>query len=343
MKKINLALVGYGFSGSTFHLPTIKENKNYHIKYIMTRNKDRQAQAKRDCKDVIIATDYSQILNDHTVDVVILATSNKVHYAYTKEALEHGKHVVCEKPFVKSYKTAKKLFDLAEEKNLILRVFHNRKYDGDVLTLKQLLNDIDFGKIVSFHARFDQFKPEIGENWRFKNVEMGGLFYDLAPHLVHYTIDLFGMPKKVYNKLYKDRANMTVDDRFEMILYYDTFECHLSAQMLARDPNPKFQIIGTHATYTKYGYDEPETIHTRQKDIYQLDQQNSYLVDNHKHKESIKVLKGKHYLFYELLAQHIYKKPEKDIDKFLSLGVIHIMEMAMKSQNTEKIIEIKTI
>ena len=343
MKKINLALIGYGFAGSAFHLPTILKNPNYNVKYIMTGNKERQARAKKECAHAIIVTDYNQVLKDDDVDLVVLATSNSIHYSYTRAALLKGKHVVCEKPFVETYDQAKELFHLADEKNLILRVFHNRKYDGDILTIKKLIKENGFGKIVSFSSRFDQFDPVIGENWRFKKVDMGGLFYDLGPHVIHYAIDLFGMPKKVYSKLYKDREGMLVDDRFEITLYYDELTCYLGGQKLERDYKPKFQIVGTHATYSKYGFDDPETINSKQKQIYQEDSTRSELIDNDQNRETIKLLKGKHYMFYDLLEKHIKEKPSIDEDQKLAISVILIMEMAMKSVELNQEVDIKSI
>lgn len=340
MNKIVTALIGYGFSGSTFHLPPLVHNPNYKIKYVMTRNEIRQNEAKKDCKGVMIATTYEEILKDKEVDLIIIATSNSVHYQYTKEALLHGKHVVCEKPFVESYNLAKELYDLAEQKGLVLRVFHNRKYDGDFLTVQNLLKEKNFGDIISFSTRFDQFKPEIGENWRFKKVDMAGNFYDLAPHLVHHVVALFGKPNKVYNKIYHDRPGILVDDHFEMILYYDQLTCYIGAEMLDRDPKPRMFVVGTNATYTKYEFDYPDTVDVKQEDVYQKRQMRSEFIDNSMHIEKIKVLKGKHYYFYELLAAHITNKPKVDEDKDLALLVILVMEMAMKSALTNKEVEI---
>lgn len=176
MSKINVALVGYGMSGREFHLPTLMNNSSYHVKLAQTRSEKNRNDLKALCPDVKIVSDYEEILADEEIDLVVITAPNDVHYSYTKDALLRGKHVVCEKPFVGRYEEALELFKLAEEKNLILRVFHNRKYDGDILTLKDLMKKRDFGKIVSFSTRFSRYRPEIGDNWRFKKTVMGGLF-----------------------------------------------------------------------------------------------------------------------------------------------------------------------
>ncbi len=343
MKKIVTAIVGYGFSGSTFHLPPIKHNESYQIKLVMTRSEKNQAQLKKDYPSAKIVTTYEEILNDKEIDLIVIATSNAVHYSYTKDALMHGKHVVCEKPFVETYEIAKELYDLARDKNLVLRVFHNRKYDGDILTVHELIKNKDFGDIVSYSTRFDQYKPDIGDNWRFKKVDMAGNFYDLAPHLVHHVVSLFGLPKRVYNQVFHDRKHISVDDHFEMILYYDHVTCYIGAEMLDRDPKPRQMIVGTKATYTKYEFDVPDTVDFKPENLYQDRQMKSDYIADPNNPQHIDVLKGQHYRFYDLLAKHIYEKPKEDEDERLALSVVLVMEMAMKSSLEHKDMEIPQI
>ncbi|MDY0278124.1 MAG: Gfo/Idh/MocA family oxidoreductase [Acholeplasma sp.] len=117
MKKINVALIGYGMSGRTFHLPPIVRNNNYEIKMVMTRNPKNQEDLISEYPGIQIITSFDEAVNNKEIDLVVIATANLVHYEYTKKTLENGKHVVCEKPFVKTYAEAKELFDLANKNN----------------------------------------------------------------------------------------------------------------------------------------------------------------------------------------------------------------------------------
>lgn len=340
MHQIVTAVVGYGMSGRLFHLPPLAKNPNYRIKSVMTRNEKNQNDLKRDYPSVEIVTNYHDIIEDPEIDLVIIATSNDVHYTYTKEALLHGKHVVCEKPFVETYTKAKELFDLAHEKNLILRVFHNRRYDGDILTLKRLMKSHDFGNIVSFSTRFDRYEPEIGDNWRTKLVDMAGVYNDLAPHLVHHAIELFGLPNFVSNTLFDDREHTEVDDHFEMALYYDTHTCFLGAQVLDRDPKPRFELIGSKATYVKYGFDNPDVLHEPTVDIFQTSSLRSELITAPGKSVKIPLYKGEHYRFYDLLAHHIDEYPDEDHDKKLALSVILVMQLGLISHQTKQLVKV---
>lgn len=339
--KINAAVIGFGMSGQEFHLPQIYDSKHFNVKMVMTRNPKNIKILNEKYKEVTVINDFNIALNDEEIDLIIIATSNDVHYEYTKKALEHGKHVVCEKPFVEKYKDATKLFELAAKNNLILKVFHNRKYDGDVLTLKKLLNEKEFGNSVSFEARFDRLRPEIGENWRFKKTDMAGIFYDLAPHLVHHAIDLFGLPNKVSNHIFFDRKGSIVDDHFEMTLIYESgFYARLGAVMLERDPLPKIAFHGEKASYVKYGFDDPDSVNKKTDEIYQTSNLRSEFINNDLKVEKIPLMKGTHYLFYDNLALDIKNKNILNEDVNLALNVIKVMEKALISHEKGKVIKI---
>ena len=92
------------------------------------------------------------------MDVVFILTTNDTHFDLCKKALLNGKHVLVEKPMTTTYQEALILCDLAEERNLILTVFQNRRFDGDFMTLKNLQVNNRLGRIVRFESRFERFR-----------------------------------------------------------------------------------------------------------------------------------------------------------------------------------------
>jgi scyllo-inositol 2-dehydrogenase (NADP+) len=328
-------------SGREFHLPALIGNLSFRVKLAQTRNEKNRMDLKVACPDVEIVSDFEEILADDEIDLVVITAPNDVHFSYTKAALLRGKHVVCEKPFVERYAEALELFNLAEEKNLILRIFHNRKYDGDILTLKELMKERDFGKIVSFSTRFSRYRPEIGDNWRFKKTIMGGLFYDLAPHLVHHTVSLFGLPESVFLNLFFEREGSVVDDHFELTMYYPAMTAFVGGDMFERELRPRLHLIGTKASYVKYGFDYPDSVNVKPENPYQETNLRSVFKTSPDDEEYIPLLKGKHYRFYEMLAEHIANGLTEDEDKELALAVILTMEKAMESYQTKKVVNVK--
>ncbi len=100
--------------------------------------------------------------------------------------LEAGKHVVVEKPFVPTSAEAQALIRLAEEKGLLLTVFQNRRFDGDFLTVKQILQSGELGRIVEFQSAFQRYRPDMAAArapWREEPLPGNGITYDLCSHL----------------------------------------------------------------------------------------------------------------------------------------------------------------
>ena len=340
MEKVVVAIIGYGMSGKYFHVPPLYTHPNYTIKYVMTTNLNRRNELEKEYPNIQVINDYDTALLDKEVNLIIIATSNDVHYSYTKLALEHFKNVVVEKPFVETYKEANELFQLALKNKKLLRVFHNRKYDGDIVTIKELLKTHDFGKIVSFKSRFDTYDPMVKNAWRDKDTLMAGVFYDLAPHLIFNAVEQFGLPNEVSCSLFLDRENALVDDHFEMTLLYNQFTCFLGADKLTRFPGPRFEIIGTKASYAKYGFDNPDCVHFKTNDHYQTSGLKSIYALSHTDYQDIPLRLGTHYEFYDQLYIDIHHNPNIDTDKNNALHVVYIMEEALKSNELKKIVKL---
>jgi len=340
MNKLNVAIIGYGMAGRLFHLPPLLKNSAYVVKYVMTNNDQAIHEIKSNFPSIEIIHQIEEALTDQKIDLMVIATPNDVHYAYTEMSLLSGKHVVCEKPFVESLQEANFLFELANKQKKILRVFHNRQYDGDMLTIHELVKQNPFGRIFSMTARFDFYSPQVQQRWREKPGVMPGKFYDLAPHLIDHVIRLFGLPKSLQMKTYKDRDDALVDDHFEMVMYYEELTCYLGAGQLFRNPLPRFQIEGTKASYYKYGFDQPDVNYQDNGDDYQTSGLQSEIYTSPHEKTDVPILIGKHYLFYDKLASDIQTSITQDSDRSFALKVVGLMEIAKKSDSLNQIIEV---
>ncbi|TVP86805.1 MAG: hypothetical protein EA375_00240 [Acholeplasmataceae bacterium] len=339
MKPINVSIIGYGMSGQYFHLPPLLLNGDYHVKSVMTNNPDNIRLLSSNHPDLTIIQTFEQAVNDQDVDLIIIATPNDVHASYTTRALEAGKHVVVEKPFVETYQEASDLFALARKHQRVLRVFHNRQYDGDILTVHDVVKSGKLGTIVAFHARFDTFQPHVSHNWRDHEGVMPGVFYDLAPHLLDHALRLFGLPESLYARSFIDRPGGTVDDHFEMMLYdHDGLLVTLGAHKLDRHPRPRFELIGTEATYVKHGFDHPDVLHEASQDTHHpLSDRSQIIFGSHPFQtEQVPLRLGSHYLFFERLADDIRHPKADDPDKTYALQVVKLMELAQSSMKTKK-------
>ncbi|CAK4814720.1 unnamed protein product [Aphanomyces euteiches] len=99
-------------------------------------------------------TDYAQAFREANADAVMIEAFSPVHYEIAKSALEHGLHVLIEKPFVLSVAEANELIQLSEANKLSLMINQNYRYFATVLTLKQALLEADLGRLSFVQAEF---------------------------------------------------------------------------------------------------------------------------------------------------------------------------------------------
>ena len=87
-----------------------------------------------------VYTDYQQMIADDAIDFIYVAVPNHLHYAYTKQALEAGKNVICEKPFTVTAAETKELIDVAEAKKLFLFEAITILYAPNFLYLREIFS-----------------------------------------------------------------------------------------------------------------------------------------------------------------------------------------------------------
>jgi len=195
-------------------------------------------------------------------DLVVVAAPNREHVPLGLAAVEAGLHLVVDKPLAASLADAERLEDAAVARGVVASVFHNRRWDGDFLTLKRLVSEGSLGELVRLESRFDRWRPEVDVNkWREGGTpeEAGGLLYDLGPHLIDQALELLGPARSVYAEVRRLRPGAQVDDEVFLALEHSSgVRSQLSATMLAAQPGPRLRVLGSRAAYVKWGLDVQE-------------------------------------------------------------------------------------
>ncbi|WP_423126801.1 Gfo/Idh/MocA family oxidoreductase [Gaoshiqia sp. Z1-71] len=255
-KLINTALSSFGMSGMVFHGPILKVNPNFRICKILERSRNLSAPLY---PEAVIVRDYDEILDDPEIELVVVNTPDEFHYRMCKQALEAGKHVVVEKPFTRTVEEANELIDLAKSKDLLLTVFQNRRWDGDFLTVKKVIEERQLGRLVEFESHFDRYRNFIQPGtWKETGDDRGGVLYNLGSHMVDQALVLFGMPQTVTAHLAIVREGGVVNDYYDIRLQYDGFAAILKCSYLARVPGPRYSLYGDLGTFRKWGIDPQE-------------------------------------------------------------------------------------
>ncbi|MDB5256918.1 MAG: oxidoreductase [Chitinophagaceae bacterium] len=257
-KPIVTALASYGMSGQVFHAPFIEAHPGFQLKYIVERT--NSLSAERYPLSTIVRS-FEEVLNDEEVELVVVNTPNQLHASMAAQALLAGKHVVVEKPFSITVEEGKEVMRIAAQQQRTLNVFHNKRFEGEFKTVRQLIQDNVLGQLSLFETHFDRYRPEIGpKKWKEEDVPGAGLLYDLGPHMIDQALVLFGWPKAITGDLQKQREGSKVIDYFHITLHYEQHDAIVTAGMFAQGPVVKYLIKGTNGVYTKYGTDPQEAL-----------------------------------------------------------------------------------
>lgn len=259
-QPLKVGLVGYGFAGQTFHAPVLAGAGGLELAAVASSN---PARVQADWPDVAVEASSEALLARADIDLVVIAAPNEAHHPLARAALLAGKHVVVDKPFTVTLAQAQELAALARERQRLLSVYHNRRFDADFLTLRRLLASGELGRLVFFESHFDRYRPQVRDRWREQAGAGGGLWLDLGSHLVDQAVQLFGLPQGLSLDLAALRDQARTEDYFHAQLRYEQgphagLRVILHATALAAQPAPRFLVHGTRGSYVKQGEDPQE-------------------------------------------------------------------------------------
>lgn len=252
---IDVALIGYGFAGRTFHAPLIGGVPGLRLARVVSSDADR---VRADLADVQVSRTPDAVWSDPSIGLVVIATPNITHEPLARAALEAGKHVVVDKPFVLDTARARALAELSAARGRLLSVFQNRRWDSDFLAVRAAIESGRLGDVAHFESRIERFRPQVRERWREQAVPGAGLWWDLGPHLVDQALLLFGVPDSVQASFARQRAGASVDDWAHVVLAYARRRVVLHAGMVAAGGMPRFAVHGDRASAVKAKADRQE-------------------------------------------------------------------------------------
>lgn len=256
MNPITTALLSYGMSGEIFHAPLLEAHHGFALTKVVQRNSTK---ANGRYPHVKIVTNVDDVFHDKSVELVVVNTPNETHFSFASRALQAGKHVVVEKPFSVTTSEADELIEIAKRAGKILTVFQNRRWDGDFLTIRKVIQDKLVGSIAEFELHYDRYRNYIEANtWKEESAPGTGILYNLGSHMLDQVLVLFGMPKEIDARTGIQRPGGKVDDYYDIRLQYNGFHAIVKSSYLVREPGPRYILHGTAGSFVKYGLDPQE-------------------------------------------------------------------------------------
>jgi scyllo-inositol 2-dehydrogenase (NADP+) len=254
---IDVGLIGFGLGGRCFHAPILQAVQGLHLTAIVQRTGDSAAQLYPGARIVRTVDDLLAI---DSIQLIAISTPNETHFPLAKRCLEAGRNVVVDKPFTTTVAEAVELLQLAKQKNLVLSVYHNRRFDADFQALRKTIAAGDLGRILRFESTYDRFRPTPKPNaWREIPGPGSGVLFDLAPHLIDQSITLLSTPEAVTADVRIERPGFSTNDAFDIFFHYpDGARVLLRATMMSAVPRPRLVVLGEKGSYLKREFDPLE-------------------------------------------------------------------------------------
>ena len=212
MQRIRTAVFGTGFVGRV-HLEGIRRLGFVDIAAIGHPRKEKAEQVAAEF-GAKAETDYRRVLEDKSIDAVHICTPNFVHYPVAKEALQAGKHVLCEKPLTTSAAEARDLVAVARSTRLRNATFHNLRYYPMVQQMRRMREDGELGEILVVQGTYSQDWLLLDTDWNWRldpkangpsrvMADIGSHFCDMAEHVTGQRITSLCADLQTYHKTRK--------------------------------------------------------------------------------------------------------------------------------------------
>lgn len=333
---LTIAYIGNGKSTNRYHLPfSTQLSDKIRIKTIYSRS------GKSDwtpIEGVQYTTNIDDIYNDPEIQLVVVTTPSSSHYPLAKEGLLRGKNMLVEKPFTETVEQAQELFTLANEKNLFVQSYQNRRYDSDFLTVQKVIESNKLGDLLELEMHFDYFRPEVPENSTYSRID--SFLYGHACHTLDQVISYFGEPDEVYSDVRQLLGKGRMNDYFDLDLYYGKLKVSVKSSYFRLTPRPSFIVYGKKGSFVKETKDRQEE-HLKQfymptEPDFGVDLPQHYGTltymddDNHYHQEKVISEVGDYSRFYEDVYQTLINKQDKVVKDDQTLLQIKLLEEGTK-------------
>ncbi|NIA13567.1 MAG: Gfo/Idh/MocA family oxidoreductase [Nitrospiraceae bacterium] len=249
-KPLKVGVVGYGcqFRMGQLHLQSLRDAAGFEPVAICDRLPERRAEGKEDYPGIKTYASMKRMLDTSDVELVVVITEHNTHPRLAIQCLEAGRHVVTEKPFCITVKEADEMIRAADKNKRMLSVFHNRRWDGDYLAIKNAIAAGLLGDVFQIEACMAGYgHPSYW--WRSDKRISGGAFYDWGAHIVDWVLGLvpakitevsgYFQPKRVWHDVTnEDHCNAAV--RFE-----NGCSATIELSHIAAIGKPRWRILGT--------------------------------------------------------------------------------------------------
>ncbi|MFC8661315.1 Gfo/Idh/MocA family oxidoreductase [Streptomyces sp. NPDC057199] len=339
MSVIRTAIIGFGIAGRVFHAPLIAADPRYALRAIVTGSPERARVARSEYPETDVLADTDALFaRAQEFDLVIIGSPNDSHAPLARAAIEAGCHVVIDKPIAVTATEARDVATVAKAAGRVLTVFQNRRWDGDFLTLRDVIGRGRLGEVFQFDSAFEWWKPDLGTGW--KDVARpdagGGILYDLGPHLIDQALQLFGEITDVHGELDRRRSGSpSDDDSFLTLRHASGVRTRLWMSAVAPVSRPRFRVSGSRGVFRSDGLDPQEAqsiagLRPGDEGFGLHEDGRAAVIEGPEGVENVPLRAGDHSEFYRQLAPALREDGPLPVDPTDSIRVLEIIEQAIR-------------
>ena len=249
-KPLRCGVIGYGgaFNMGNLHLTSMIKNPDVVVAAICELDPARRAVGQKEWPGAKVYGRVADMLRHSDLDLATIITPHNTHAPLAVQCLEAGVSAICEKPMAISSAEVKGMIAAARRHRVMLSTFHNRRWDGDFVLLRDLIQQEDWiGRVFRIEAGFGGYGPQ-GNWWRADRKISGGGIYDWGAHFTDWILNL--VPEgidwvsgyQVKNPEWKRYSN---EDHSEYTLRFKGGAvATLTISNLSMSSKPRWRILG---------------------------------------------------------------------------------------------------
>lgn len=278
-----------------------------------------------------------RFFRDGAFDLLVITSPNETHVPLARRAIDAGIPVVRDKPIATSVKAAREVVDAAERAAVPITVFQNRRWDGDFLTLRDVITDGRLGEVHQFDSAFEWWAPTLGDKWKdtATQAQGGGILFDLGPHLIDQAVPLFGEVAGVHAELDRRRSGgVNDDDAFLSLTHASGVRSRLWMSAVAPANRPRFRVVGSKSVFESIGLDpqEPQAIAGMLPTDAAFgvhEDGRAATINGPEGSSAVPLRAGRHLAFYEKLADALMVAGELPVDPRDSIQGLELIDRAL--------------
>ena len=322
---IRCGIIGYGgaFGMGKYHADRINPIPGLGVTAVCDIDPARLELAAEELPGIPTFEHVQQMIDAEVIDLGVVVTPHNTHADLAVALATGGKHVVCEKPMCITVAEASAMIAAARENDVMLSVFHNRRWDSDFLAIKKAIEDGLIGDVFHIEAGMAGYSHP-GQWWRSDKAISGGGAHDWGAHFLDWTLNL--MPGRVesaygfyHNRVWHDVSN---EDQCHIIMRFEGGRvAEFQVSSIAAVPTPRWRILGTKGgiIIQPYGESDPIKVVSYARGV--RDEMNIAPIE-------------KPCDFYQNIADHLLKGTPLAVTAESARRVIAVLEAAEKASET---------